>query len=624
MPERNKKMRELIEKNPDTVTRMALIDFDMGMFKDPEDAFLNFNVSEGVYMRYAEARIKALAKVISERTGADPAQIIDPNTRTPEQQEMIFELSGRETMNRIHAYLESNYLSALNLIHERAEQSGDNIYAIFWDVDRAEPPEDKLMFIPRLAALYFFALRTDINPREKGAFDAEENRTELLQVFDRMDIFYREHRAALQTDSDFVTAFIRASNISTSMRVAHKRRSKAQETGALETRISEYLPTIAEKSIGFDYFTAKVIKQLPTEISELALDKETGELSLYDINIDGKPLKERLKEIDRIHTGFLFFLFGLAVDNDLRVANSRNPVLSIYAPAILKAIGKDPRPTSKKRNETNKPLKVLRRDAFMEFLKPLLNFVALFGGSLFQIVGLQEYDINSETVYLNVPYMYKLAERIKLSEPQAAIVKFFSAKVVSENQTAVEVANRIAIGLIERGVTYPDAKVNDKTNQKPVKRKTTRTATDGTKIVTEETFEQTPVTMITRETTDKNGNLVTISTPHKKKEKPVFTYRVKFSTIIDECPNLANELKVIHNDAAAKNNSARINKKLNDVFTAAVNLILQKSVAPEFYLGLTITTDKLDTFKAPTNSTLKSSVLVIRHNGQNPEYQQKQ
>lgn len=399
---------------------------------------------------------------------------------------------------------------------------------------------------------------------------------------------------------------------------AYQRHELALKEGAFNSGETA-LATISEKAIGFDYFTSAVIKMLPPDAENLMLD-EKGRINLYDITRGEKPIEEVLQEVDQLHTAFLMWLLAIAWNTeDIREKDSKNGYMTIYLPKILSDMGIDPRPRewNKETQQLNKRNAVksmpeLRLDRFMEFITPFHNIAAYFDGDLYQIVGFLEYNAKSETVYISAPYMYKLCEYAKLhATKHAAIQNIFHADIMTENQTAVEVANRIAMGLIQRGVTRPDYNAQQP-EKKPIKKKTIKTTADGTKVIEELTYAPEQETTITKRRIDENGiETIVTGKPHNKER--VFTFAIRFSTLIDDCPQLKNELDKIRN-SADEHKSQKVNNKLRDVFNAVIRIIMEKSEIPHYYKNLTIRTGKFETFKAPTNSTLSDN-LIITHNG---------
>lgn len=435
---------------------------------------------------------------------------------------------------------------------------------------------------------------------------------------------------------------------------AHKRHEIARQEGALE--IAETQPAIiADKKFGFDYFTSAVIKLLPKGIENFILD-EQGRFNLYDLTGGNKDVREVLQEVDKLHTAFLMWLLGLAWNNsDIRETNSGNAIMPVYLPAVLESMKIDPRPRERdkqtkelKKRDTSKSLAELRRDKFMEFIRPLLNTAAFFGDDLYQIVGFYSYNAESETMYITTPYMFRLVEYAKLHATRFSSIKnIFHADIMTESQTAVEVADRIAMGVITRGVTTPDADTyRNAKKRKPIKKKTTTTAADGTKTVEELTFAPEQETTVSKSRTDENGITTTVTSP--RAQKKTFSISPKFSTIIADCPQLQREIaeiktaqgteetKVLEAAKAAgkpatpadiaaarridhKTDPQRVNKKLKDTFTTAIRIIMEKSEMPKYYKNLTFRTEPFEVFKAPTNSTL-NAILKVSHEGKNPNF----
>lgn len=424
------------------------------------------------------------------------------------------------------------------------------------------------------------------------------------------------------------------------------RRENARQQGRIpEESINAAI--IANKKTGFDYLTSNKIKAFPPDIDVQNLSlKENGSLKFYVLNGD-KEVRDMLKDVDSLHIAFLSLLLSLAYRSDLTESNSGNAILPIYIPSILNAAHIDARPHEYDKDtksliarDTSMTRAELRRERFMEFLRPLFNLAAFIGDDLYSVCGFHSYDADTETINITTPYLFKLVENAAFNSPKRRVIHdIFHADILSENQAAVEVAERIAQGIITRGIHHPD-RDNEKGNRS-TKKRTTKTAPDGTKTVTEVTYAPDPGATVSKSITKENGDVFTLTKPLP--EEKTYTYKVKFSTLIDTCPELKRELSAIRNatgpaeqaaiDRAAgaqeieaarkldhKHDPQKINKKLADVFTAATNILLKKSRMPQYYLNLRFETGKLKTFKAPTNSTLNEMLLAI-HGGKNPKYQ---
>ena len=396
----------------------------------------------------------------------------------------------------------------------------------------------------------------------------------------------------------------------------------ARSAGAITT-LGNRAATIADKLYQY-CFTARDLRQLPGNHDDFMFDAAG---KLIELSLNGEPLQP----LDDPHTGFLMTLLRIADICDLREYNSKdNPLISVYLPAFFRETGIDPRPRErdKQTRELKKRapatddqrLKQLRAQRFMEFMRPLDNRVGVIDGEgYYTLARFISWDEKSDTALISIPYEIKLVELARLhTDRHSAISTIFHADIVTENQAAVELANRIAVGLIERGVTRSQADTykNDEP-RKPIKKTTTRTAADGTK--TTETLhyqpEPEPVT-VTKQRTDDNGDLITVTRVNPRPR--IFRWEARFDSLIADCPQLRSELDEIRS-SGSKDKSQRVNKKLKDTFSAAIRIIMEKSDAPKYYAGLEIKTGKLDTFKAPTNSTLKEK-LSITHKGKNPNY----
>lgn len=210
---------EMIAQESDVLRRCALLNFSMDAMKSPEDAFMFWNVPDGMYETWAEKHFTSLVEKVAQQTGADPAQIADKDMRTPEQQKLMLEISGREQIARIEMYLRSNYMIANKHIEEYclkiAEAQGtEDIYQPLRDerypiaLLKGNPVN-----VPLAAVLYFFATHEAINPQAESSL-TKEDKSALIDIFSRLDDFYKEHRAELHNEQELLQLFIDASNSS--------------------------------------------------------------------------------------------------------------------------------------------------------------------------------------------------------------------------------------------------------------------------------------------------------------------------------------------------------------------------------------------------------------------------
>ena len=443
---------------------------------------------------------------------------------------------------------------------------------------------------------------------------------------------------------------------------AHK---SAAEAGALvEFR---RLAILADKDIGFGIFTTAVLKVLPIDAKDLMIDPETGAIDLYDIT----QKYGELKDVKNVDSRFLLWLFSLAYNKyDLRETNSKNAIIPIYIPDALKRMEVDPRPTNKRipieggagtklmRRPPDDPAK-MRFEKFMEFVRPLVSVAAWFGEkgkrNLYQVVGFHNYDEQREFIYLSIPYMFALVEYAKIhATKHGAVVALFHANIMNSNPLAVEVANRIMMGVVLRGVsrTQQDTYTNPEP-RKPIKTVETTTAPDGTKKRFERHYApEQPEKTITRSKTDDNDVTTTVIINNPKPK--IIEFSISFKSLIEDCPQFKKELEAIRTEqgpreraileaakeaklppdraqllearkADHKTDPQKYNHKLKEVLDGAINIILNRSDAPMYYADLQIgraanrKTKEMQPYKAPTKSTV-GDYLIIRHKGKNPNY----
>lgn len=171
--------KELFER----ATRIAL---QMDLLKNPEDTLAALGNTE-IFDKWLKMTTFAIVQEVAKVTGADPAQLADPERRTKEQQEAIEKAGAYAAMNRINIFLESNYTAALFAI---AGKDG---------------PDNEDLTLQDLAVLYFFALHPDIDPRQKAAL-TDANKKELNALFAEMCEFLKENPKA--KDSGILKCFM--------------------------------------------------------------------------------------------------------------------------------------------------------------------------------------------------------------------------------------------------------------------------------------------------------------------------------------------------------------------------------------------------------------------------------
>ena len=399
-------------------------------------------------------------------------------------------------------------------------------------------------------------------------------------------------------------------------------RSAAVEKGALMTiggRIASYSTDDLK-----DALNAYSIYRLPSNVDLKQAFDDTGKLNV--LMLQDKPLEG----LTQIHTAFLMAVVQAV---SLTQIDDGDNTISFYLPAMCRELGIDPRTYSSKRR-AGQDYAEMRLAAMLEIITPFDPFVGRTpDGSFYRVLTFVSYDKDSETMTISVPYFYRhkaITEQRATGQKHPQLNRLMHSSAVNEpNRAAVELANRILTGIVKRGVRADYRTYN--AEPKKVAETVTRTSKDGQRTTTTTVYD-------TGSQTD--------DTPAPSK---TVTYKVKYQTLIDDCPQLKNELDEIINgkgkaerEAEERNASAeeikkarekdkktipqRVNKKLKDVFTAAFRIIAEKSDAPARYLDFTLPTTtrtvkgkKSKAYDVPTKSTL-ARYMVITHRGRNPQY----
>ena len=406
-------------------------------------------------------------------------------------------------------------------------------------------------------------------------------------------------------------------------------RSAAVEKGALMTigcRIASYSTDDLK-----DALNAYSIYRLPSNVDRKQAFDDTGKLNA--LMLQDKPLEG----LPQIHTAF-FMAVVQAVE--LVQIDDGDNTISFYLPAMCRELGIDPRTYSSKR-KAGQDYAEMRLAAMLDIITPFDPFVGRTpDGNFYRVLTFVSYDKGSETMTISTPYCFRLKAILKAIAEQRAtgqkhpqLNRLMHSSAVNEpNRAAVELANRILTGIVTRGVRADYRTYNAEPKAK--KTVTRTTSKDGQRTTT------------TTTTTVYDTGSQTDDTPAPSK---TVTYKVKYQTLIDDCPQLKNELDEIINgkgkaerEAEERNASAeeikkarekdkktipqRVNKKLKDVFTAAFRIIAEKSDAPARYLDFTLPTTtrtvkgkKSKAYDVPTKSTL-ARCMVITHRGRNPQY----
>lgn len=373
--------------------------------------------------------------------------------------------------------------------------------------------------------------------------------------------------------------------------------TQAKNSGALTTlngRLAAYSSSDLK-----DMLTSRFIRRLPSSVKDAAkaFDK-TGKLNMLALGDD------ELEAITETHTAFLMAVVAMIEESDV-YDDETTSELTFYVPTILRELGIDPRPDGKTRKAQNeadaaagivltkeqRQLRALeqRKDAMLGLVSPFDSLVGIMpNGSIYRLLAFSKYDAETEQMTISTPFFFALKRHAqRLKGPQ--IHRFLHSSVANEkNRAAVELASRIIGGIVRRGNTAYEA--------------------DWSYIP---------------------GGKV-------EGERAPVVYRVRYQTLIDECPMLKGRLEAIEAASTRErpHKAQDYNTELRRTFEAAYRIIAEKSELPERCTDLRLPTAKKlvtvrrkgeskkvrkEVFVIPTKSAVtgrgKGSYMVISHRG---------
>lgn len=317
-------------------------------------------------------------------------------------------------------------------------------------------------------------------------------------------------------------------------------RSLAQSQGAI-TSLDGFLSSFSLDELE-KAFTSFSLARLP-EDEEIS----NNELHITDLS--------RLSHMDDIDVAPLAMVLRTVIktyNKDID-PTSDNTSVRIYLPALCKQLNIDVRGYSKDRTElSQEDYARLRHDAFLKKLLPFDRVIGrLPNGSYYRVLAVSSYDAESETLVLNTPYMFKaleLAMEEKEKNDKLVFVNnlFLPTVFKEHNHAAVEIASYITTQLLKRGTTNPTE--DEKTGKKYIK------------------------------------------------------YEIRYSTIIEKCPQIKGALETIERQDT--NVRQKKNAKLKQTFEAAFRIIKEKTRASEYFEDFSLNAP------TPTASTLNMKMTI--------------
>lgn len=190
-------------KGLDLYSRIGAVLLDTSMMKDYDDAVLKLitgsksnatqsNLNAVSYMIDSCARgyFASMVRDVANQTGADPTQIMNPDTRTPEQNKALLEEFARVHQAHMDECYASDYAKVMQALSEM-------------DSLCSNPAAEKEFF-----AVYYFAVHTDMRPSETGQF-TDTDKEALVAQYKRFDVFFAKRFAGVEhvSEDEWTAAF---------------------------------------------------------------------------------------------------------------------------------------------------------------------------------------------------------------------------------------------------------------------------------------------------------------------------------------------------------------------------------------------------------------------------------
>lgn len=205
--ESSKAWKEVLNNNSSLEHKIALVALEVDAMKDPEDA-LSARIASTTgevqqtfinhLRKWEQSNYSSIVREAALKTGADPDQIVNPETRTEEQQHALIEASARRQIERMDMFFNSDYMQAANAL--------DAVKSVFDDISYSEEKID----IKQEFLLYYFSTHPDIRPSTTGKFDASD-KEDLIDQYKKFESFLIGYfkdaeKAAHASTDDFIKA----------------------------------------------------------------------------------------------------------------------------------------------------------------------------------------------------------------------------------------------------------------------------------------------------------------------------------------------------------------------------------------------------------------------------------
>ena len=288
-------------------------------------------------------------------------------------------------------------------------------------------------------------------------------------------------------------------------------------------------------------------EELEDALNAFSISSLVDTIDNYDFDKAGKLHTDKLNNsvfttLEDINTGTLQTILKAVIKThyDKIDPSDGNTKIKLFLPSICKEAGIDPRGFSKKRTNAELDYSQLYYQAFSKKILPFDSAVGrLKNGNIYRVLSISEWDEKNQIITIDSPFFFKALEIALAKKKDIIINDLFMPKVINEkNHAAIELATKIT---------------NDLLNQK------------------------------FKAKTDSAGN-------------KIYEYKIKYSVLIDECPQLSEALK-------GKTRQA-VNAKLKRAFLAAYEIINTKTHAKKRFENLNLQEGY------PSTTTLKDYLII--------------
>lgn len=167
-----------------------LLGVRMGIFAHGIDFLIDNGFPAETWRQYEARRTESLAKLTARVMGIeDHEPLIKPETRTPEQQEIMRQISVREQMSRLNAYQGSAYFAGIGFAFDAME----DVLHMDWETLSGLPEWEDISDACAYLNRYYFAIHKEINPAGDAAELPEGARDEIREIVAQVVAYRIEH-----------------------------------------------------------------------------------------------------------------------------------------------------------------------------------------------------------------------------------------------------------------------------------------------------------------------------------------------------------------------------------------------------------------------------------------------